>query len=87
MFLKLTELFKTAIVKNFSEQLFMKRFVWVISNSASYMVQIVTKVRQRICRKSTDNFDFLEQIYLKRVFRVQYKKMNITIKLSIFELV
>ena len=38
-----------------------------------YMVQIVTKVIQRICRKSTNNFDFLKQICLKRVFRVQHK--------------
>ena len=37
------------------------------------MVQIVTKVRQIICRISTDNFNFLEQICLKRVFPVQSK--------------
>ena len=37
------------------------------------MIQIVTKVRQIICRTSTDIFDFLEQICLKKIFPVQSK--------------
>ena len=75
-FLKLTELFKTAIVTNLFKHLLIKQPLesqsillhCMVLSCGNLLIQIVSKVRKTFCRTSSDNFDFLKQICLFSVW-------------------